>query len=256
MRALASARPQAPQPVAQVRDPAQRPLRARPLDDEVAGEAAVRPAPAGLGLRIGRRRRPGRAPTPRPGWETRGRAGSARPGPARRRARPPRPARRRRGSAWSGPRPSVRSRRWSRRTSPPAGRAWRRCGWRPRRRRPCPGRGRPRARAGQGAVAAHPREHARLELGDVGDHEASSRRRPPPRAGPAPGRTALPRRWRTSARWSSRPVGRTAGTGRRAPTGRSTPSRWSRRGARPACSAAAARCPGAPARAARTPGCP
>ena len=49
-------RSELPQPVAQVGDPAQRPLRAGPLDDEVAGEAAVRPAAACLAVRVGRRR--------------------------------------------------------------------------------------------------------------------------------------------------------------------------------------------------------
>ena len=46
---------QAPEPVAQVGDPAQRPLGAGALHDEVAGEAAVRAPVAGLAVGIGRR---------------------------------------------------------------------------------------------------------------------------------------------------------------------------------------------------------
>ena len=46
---------EAPEPVAQVGDPAQRPLRAGALHDEVAGEAAVRAPEAGLAVGIGRR---------------------------------------------------------------------------------------------------------------------------------------------------------------------------------------------------------
>ena len=94
---------EAPQPVAQVGDPAQRPLGAGALDDEVAGEAAVGAAAARPGCRGRQAVRRGRGPRPRRGSGTRVRAACARPGRARRPGPPPRRGRTRRGSAGSSP---------------------------------------------------------------------------------------------------------------------------------------------------------
>ncbi len=245
---------EAPEPVAQVGDPAQRPLGAGALHDEVAGEAAVGAAVPVLVVEVGRRRVGRLVPGPRRGPGSRAPAGCGRPGRARRRAPPPRRARRPPGSAGSARRPSGRSRRWWRRTSRRAGRAWRPGGSRRHRRRPCPGRGRRRGPRGPGPGRRSSRPAPAARAGRRRRRPAPSPRRRRPRSAPAPGTTARRRRWTTSARSPSRRAGRTAGTGRRSPTRRSTPSRWSGRGGRAACSAAAARCPGARRRAASRPG--